>query len=68
MLSRNGGTFFAPRSFTEFLPRNQQLDGELFMKRDAFAQTVSVVRSHDSPRWDEITLCALPPRRSYVFF
>lgn len=43
-LSRNGKKFFAPAWFTDQLPTGEKLDGELYITRGAFQQTVSVVR------------------------
>ena len=42
-ISRLGNVFFAPSFFTKDLP-DIDLDGELFIERGAFQQTVSVVR------------------------
>ncbi|KAI9209021.1 uncharacterized protein BJ171DRAFT_413257, partial [Polychytrium aggregatum] len=51
--TRLGNPLSAPRWFTKDLP-NFFLDGELFSGRSQFAQTVSIVRSQDSPHWDKI--------------
>lgn len=56
LLSRTGTVYAAPPSFTQLLPKDEHLDGELFLKRDSFNDTVSIVRSAASGRWDEITL------------
>jgi DNA ligase-1 len=45
-LSRQGNRFFAPAWFTEGLPATP-LDGELWIDRKCFQQTVSVVRRQD---------------------
>ncbi|BGP42545.1 hypothetical protein JCM10449v2_006557 [Rhodotorula kratochvilovae] len=52
--SRVGNPFAAPPSFTSKLPKGHQLDGELFIGRDRFDETSGIVRSMQSPRWDEI--------------
>lgn len=53
-VSRNGNQFHAPNWFTEGLPEDA-LDGELFLERGKFQETVSIVRSHDArDRWARI--------------
>ncbi|KAJ1539952.1 hypothetical protein HK405_012238, partial [Cladochytrium tenue] len=52
--SRLGNKFFAPAWFVAGFPAGMSLDGELFGGRGRFAQTVSVVKSHDSPNWHRI--------------
>ena len=47
-LSRQGNTYHAPSWFTSDLP-SFPLDGELWLQRKAFQQTVSIVRRHDQP-------------------
>lgn len=42
--SRLGNTFFAPKWFTECLP-DKELDGELWVGRQEFSTTISIVRS-----------------------
>jgi len=55
--SRLGGTFDAPEWFTRDLPKTTHLDGELFLGRGKFQETVSVVRTqktsskYDYKRW-----------------
>lgn len=53
-LSRNGNEFFAPKWFTRGMPK-QALDGELFVGRKLFNETVSIVRQHDAGlQWEKI--------------
>lgn len=47
-LSRQGNVFHAPAWFTADLP-SFPLDGELWLERQAFQRTVSIVRRHDEP-------------------
>jgi len=50
-LSRQGNKFYAPSWFTAWLPKIP-LDGELWLARKSFQQTVSIVRRQDeSPYW-----------------
>ena len=52
--SRNGNEFFAPAWFTQGFP-NTPLDGELWIGRKAFQQTVSVVRRQDAgEHWKKV--------------
>jgi len=54
-LSRQGNTFHAPDWFIESLP-STPLDGELWLDRQEFQRTVSIVRRQDkSDHWREIT-------------
>ena len=54
-LSRTGNQFFAPKWFTDNLPKDHHLDGELFMGRKKFRNTVSIVKSHEGGnRWHDI--------------
>lgn len=46
-LSRNGNRYFAPNWFTVGLP-SMPLDGELWVDRKQFQQTVSIVRRQDA--------------------
>ncbi|EGD73440.1 DNA ligase [Salpingoeca rosetta] len=55
LLSRLGNAFAAPSWFTGTLPRDMTLDGELFMGRGRFNDTVSVVRTVGSKRWTDVT-------------
>ncbi|KZW03370.1 DNA ligase/mRNA capping enzyme [Exidia glandulosa HHB12029] len=52
--SRLGNAFFAPDWFLEKLPKDVQLDGELFAGRSKFNDTVSVVKTKNSPHWKTI--------------
>lgn len=52
--SRNGNEFFAPAWFTKGFP-NTPLDGELWIDRKAFQQTVSIVRRQDGgDHWKKV--------------
>ena len=54
MWTRNGNKFFPPAFFTDDLPK-MPLDGELFLKRGKFENTMSIVRKqypHDG--WKDI--------------
>jgi BRCT domain type II-containing protein len=57
--SRLGNMFYAPDWFREAMPKDHILDGELFMGRGMFQETISVVRSHldneTADRWKDIT-------------
>lgn len=53
-LSRQGNVYRAPDWFSKNLP-NVPLDGELWLDRQAFQRTVSIVRRHDqSDQWRQI--------------
>jgi DNA ligase-1 len=56
LISRQGNRFYAPLWFTKKFPK-QQLDGELWMARNHFQQTVSAVRKHQSvdQEWRQIS-------------
>ena len=58
-LSRNGKKFFAPAWFTDQLPTGEKLDGELYITRGAFQQTVSVVRKKKpiDAEWKAVRYC-----------
>jgi len=54
-ISRQGNVYMAPDWFTEDLPKDVHLDGELWIARKAFQRTVSVVRRQDkSKEWEEV--------------
>lgn len=54
-ISRLGNEYRAPEWFVEGLP-SEPLDGELWLDRQMFQRTVSIVRRHDaSDHWKEIT-------------
>lgn len=53
-LSRQGNRFYAPEWFTVGLP-SIPLDGELWIARKQFQQTISVVRRQDAGRaWEQV--------------
>lgn len=52
-LSRNMKLFYAPQWFKDIMP-DVALDGELFVGRKKFDQTVSIVRAHDDRGWDKV--------------
>jgi len=57
--SRAGNVFYAPDWFRAQMPSNHILDGELFIGRNKFRETISIVKSHSmSERWKEITFMA----------
>lgn len=52
--SRNGNAFHAPEWFRKAMPKIP-LDGELYLGRGRFEDTVSIVRAHDAgDRWNAI--------------
>jgi len=51
LVSRNGKLFHTPAWFTEKLPHNIILDGELYEGRGMFQQTVGKVRTKNGPDW-----------------
>ncbi|KZV81906.1 DNA ligase/mRNA capping enzyme, partial [Exidia glandulosa HHB12029] len=53
-ISRLGNPFPVPDWFLAGLPKDVQLDGELFTGRGNFKQTVSIVRTKNSPNWEAI--------------
>lgn len=48
LATRTGQPIHAPQWFTDSLPKSCRLDGELWIDRGQFQQTVSVVRSRDA--------------------
>lgn len=55
LLSRNGNVFAAPAWFTEGFPPFE-LDGELWLKRAAFSETVSIVKQSQAHEgWRNLT-------------
>jgi len=46
--SRLGNSFSAPDWFKEALPKHISLDGELWVGRDKFQKTVSIVKTFDN--------------------
>lgn len=56
ILSRVGNKFYAPQFFLDQLPKDHHLDGELFIDRGKFRETVSIVKSHSGgDRWKQLT-------------
>ncbi|KAJ3393649.1 hypothetical protein HDU84_001424 [Entophlyctis sp. JEL0112] len=53
-VSRLGNAFTAPDWFKDAMPKNISLDGELFGGRGMFSETVSVVKTINSPNWKKI--------------
>ena len=54
IISRLGNAFKAPKWFTDKLPTDLDLDGELYLARGAFSEVNGVVKSHNSSRWTEV--------------
>jgi DNA ligase-1 len=54
LISRLGNEFHAPAFFRNALPANEKLDGELFVGRGLFPETVSIVKSHEDKGWSKI--------------
>ena len=59
LLSRNGNQFSAPQWFLDALPAGVTLDGELYIARTRFQQTVSVVKKKTplDAEWSQIRFC-----------
>ncbi|KAK7050452.1 Dna ligase [Favolaschia claudopus] len=55
MVSRLGNPFTPPQWFLDKLPKDCTLDGELFGGRGNFQDTVSIVKTMNSPHWKNIT-------------
>lgn len=55
MISRLGNPFMPPKWFLDKLPKDVTLDGELFGGRGEFQSTVSIVKTVNSPHWNNIT-------------
>ncbi|KZT40618.1 DNA ligase/mRNA capping enzyme [Sistotremastrum suecicum HHB10207 ss-3] len=53
--SRTGNKFFAPKEFLDLFPKDVTLDGELYSGRQNFQDTVSIVRTSNSPKWSLIS-------------
>ncbi|KAF9954898.1 hypothetical protein BGZ70_010424 [Mortierella alpina] len=51
--SRAGNKFSAPPFFSEHLPTDQPLDGELWLGRGRFQQCISIVKNQKAARVDE---------------
>ncbi|KAJ3172371.1 hypothetical protein HDU87_007875 [Geranomyces variabilis] len=54
IFSRLGNAFTAPEWFLNALPTDMSLDGELFVGRKQFSQTVSIVKTHNSTKWHSL--------------
>ncbi|KAJ3148125.1 hypothetical protein HDU89_004972 [Geranomyces variabilis] len=54
IFSRLGNAFTAPDWFLNALPTDMSLDGELFVGRNQFSQTVSIVKTHNSTKWHSL--------------
>lgn len=56
-LSRLGNTYFAPDWFKALLPKNEVLDGELWLARKQFQKTISIVKKviPTESEWNDIT-------------
>jgi DNA ligase-1 len=53
--SRLGNPFAPPQWFTDALPKGITLDGELFAGRGQFQDTVSIVKTANSPHWKNVS-------------
>ncbi|KAH7338308.1 hypothetical protein B0J17DRAFT_661935 [Rhizoctonia solani] len=69
MWSRLGNPFTPPQEFLDRLPKDVTLDGELFGGRGKFQDTVSIVKTINSPHWKNITFQVfdIPSRGSEPF-
>ncbi|CAE6527175.1 unnamed protein product [Rhizoctonia solani] len=69
MWSRLGNSFTPPQEFLDCLPKDVTLDGELFGGRGKFQDTVSIVKTINSPHWKNITfqIFDIPSRGSEPF-
>ncbi|CAE7088844.1 unnamed protein product [Rhizoctonia solani] len=69
MWSRLGNPFTPPQEFLDRLPKDVTLDGELFGGRGKFQDTVSIVKTVNSPHWKNITfqIFDVPSRGSEPF-
>ena len=57
-ISRQGNVFYAPEWYTRLMPEHP-VDGELWMGRDMFQKTISVVKSIDAgERWRQVKYLA----------
>ncbi|RHZ31759.1 hypothetical protein DYB37_004002 [Aphanomyces astaci] len=55
-VSRLGNVFYAPEFFKAHLPTDHHLDGELFLGRRQFEQTIGIVKSHNAgDKWKTLT-------------
>lgn len=54
-ISRLGNVYYAPDWFKKDLPKDTHLDGELYMGRGKFQETISIVKSFDAgERWKKL--------------
>jgi len=53
-VSRLGNAFPAPAHYTDRMPRGERLDGELWLGRGAFQDTVSIVKSGADKGWNRV--------------
>ena len=70
LISRNGNKFEAPNWFTNQLPQDIMLDGELFIGRGLFQKTVGTVRKKTpiDAEWNLIKYCVFDaPEVSGIF-
>ena len=68
--SRAGNVFYAPDWFRQGMPRDHTLDGELFLDRNQFRETLSIVKSHKMcQRWQQLTyrVFDIPSEEHLVF-
>lgn len=55
LMSRNGNAFYPPKWWTDALPRNAHLDGELYLGPGQFQETVSIVRKQvPTAAWNNV--------------
>jgi DNA ligase-1 len=68
-LSRTGKVFHAPKWFKHNLPTDRALDGELYLGRGRFQETISIVRSHNKDKeWKDIMFAAFDaPDHEFCF-
>lgn len=66
LLSRNGKDLKAPKWFTDNLPKNLRLDGELWMGRGRFDELVSVIQRKDS-QWEDVKFMVFDLAEEGVF-
>jgi len=69
LYSRNGNMFYPPKFFIEDFPKNTYLDGELFMSRKSFSETVSIVKKHDPhDEWSKIKFLVFDAPKINAYF
>lgn len=70
LLTRSGREIKAPKWFVEPLPKNQVLDGELWIGRGKFDEVSGIVRSQvpDEEKWRKVKYCIFDlPKHEGVF-